>query len=175
MANILAIDLGTHMGWAARTLNQLDDEYGVTSGHDLFQEGIRPGTRYLRFNTRLAELIETNRPDVVCYERLTFPHKSIAAAHVYYGMLAVLEMRCAISYKRLISFPTFFIKKVATDKGNATKEEMIEAACKHYGRTIEDDNEADALWLLETARKVNGGELAGPVRKSPQRSKEEAP
>jgi Holliday junction resolvasome RuvABC endonuclease subunit len=42
------------------------------------------------------------------------------------------------------------IKKFATGKGNANKEQMVHAA-QGYGAIIEDDNHADALHLLHLA------------------------
>jgi len=41
------------------------------------------------------------------------------------------------------------IKKFATGKGNSGKPAMIAAAQEKLGYTGEDDNEADALWILE--------------------------
>jgi Holliday junction resolvasome RuvABC endonuclease subunit len=43
------------------------------------------------------------------------------------------------------------IKKFATGKGNANKAAMIEAAKNKLDYPGKDDNEADALWLLELA------------------------
>ena len=53
------------------------------------------------------------------------------------------------------------IKKHATGKGNAGKALVI-AAAKAKGWAVGDDNEADALWLLDLAAKQYG-QPAGEV------------
>ena len=50
---------------------------------------------------------------------------------------------------QIIGIPVGTIKKHATGKGNASKEMMIEAARKKLGYKDDDDNEADALWILD--------------------------
>jgi len=48
--------------------------------------------------------------------------------------------------------PVGTIKKHATGKGNASKEGMVVAAIEN-GWQPKDDNEADALWLLDLVLK----------------------
>jgi Holliday junction resolvasome RuvABC endonuclease subunit len=46
------------------------------------------------------------------------------------------------------------IKKHATGKGNSNKEMMMLAAQKRWGRKFTDDNEVDALWILDLAKTI---------------------
>ena len=58
------------------------------------------------------------------------------------------------------------LKKWTTGKGNADKTAMIEADARRFGVPVTDDNEADALALLEYAK----GELLDgvlPLRLAP--------
>src|SRR5690606_30850313 len=49
------------------------------------------------------------------------------------------------------------IKKHATGKGNASKEDMLSAARAKWPQVaIADDNQADALWLLDLANQEYG-------------------
>lgn len=48
----------------------------------------------------------------------------------------------------IVMLPPSVVKVYATNNGNADKEEMVEAAFKHFpGVEIEDDNAADAAWM----------------------------
>lgn len=140
--NLLALDLGTTTGYA---ILYNDNIY---SGVRSFKQ--RPlskgGRRFMLFRDWLIGII--NKYDVtnVYYEDVK-RHLGTDAAHCYggflYHMAAVCEEFC-IPY---IGFPVGSIKKTATGKGNATKEDMLKAA---YGNGFKpkDHNEADALAIL---------------------------
>ena len=84
---ILALDLGTHTGWA---LQHLDGT--ITSGTEYFKpqrfEG--GGMRFLRFKRWLNELLSTsNHINAVFFEEVR-RHAGVDAAHAYGGFLATL-------------------------------------------------------------------------------------
>ncbi len=144
---ILALDLGTHTGWALR-----HPDSGITSGTEHFKpqrfEG--GGMRYLRFKRWLSEIKQcSDGIDQVLFEEVR-RHAAVDAAHAYGGFLATLTAWCehhGIPYQGV---PVGTIKKHATGKGNADKDEMV-AAIRARGFTPGDDNEADALALLHWA------------------------
>ena len=147
---ILAIDLGTLTGWALSA----DDKH-ITSGSECFKpqrfEG--GGMRYLRFKRWLTEIKQTaDTIDAVYFEEVR-RHVGVDAAHAYGGFLATLTAWCEHHQIPYQGVPVGTIKKHATGKGNASKDEMIAAIIKR-GFTPSDDNEADALallhWALET-------------------------
>ncbi|MFN3965567.1 MAG: crossover junction endodeoxyribonuclease RuvC [Silanimonas lenta] len=141
---LLALDLGTSTGWALR-----DRTGRITSGTESFKprrfEG--GGMRFLRFKTLLAELkAHADGIDTLVFEEVR-RHTSTDAAHAYGGFLATLTAWCehhGIPYQGV---PVGTIKKHATGRGNARKDEMLSAA-RDRGHTPADDNEADALALL---------------------------
>jgi Holliday junction resolvasome RuvABC endonuclease subunit len=145
--NILTLDLGTQTGWAAHVS-------GVTvSGTQSFQAQrfSGGGMRYLRFRTWLAETISDQKIEAVFYEEVR-RHIGTTAAHVYGGFLAVLTAYCEEHNIPYEGVPVGTIKKLATGKGNANKEAMIEAAKHRWPeQDIADDNQADALWILAFA------------------------
>ena len=151
-ASILALDLGTHTGWALR---QRDG--GIASGTQHFTpsrfEG--GGMRFLRFKHWLTEIKQTACGiDAVFFEEVR-RHVGVDAAHAYGGFLAHLTAWCehhSIPYQGV---PVGTIKKHATGKGNGDKSAVI-AAMRTKGFDPADDNEADALALLDWALK-NGG------------------
>lgn len=141
---ILALDLGTTTGWA---LHARDGS--VTSGSESFRpqrfEG--GGMRFLRFKRWLTELKNhAGGIDALYFEEVR-RHASTDAGQVYGGFLATLTAWCehhGIPYQGV---PVGTIKKHATGKGNAGKDEMM-AAMRARGFAPEDDNEADALAIL---------------------------
>jgi len=143
-AAILSLDLGTRTGWAL-----LGRDGSITSGSESFKpqrfEG--GGMRYLRFKRWLTEVKQSaDGLDAVYFEEVR-RHAGVDAAHAYGGFMAQLTAwgeHHDIPYQGV---PVCTIKKHATGKGNAGKQEMV-AAMQALGFRPEDDNEADALALL---------------------------
>ena len=146
-STILALDLGTHTGWA---LHQLDST--ITSGTEHFKpqrfEG--GGMRFLRFKRWLAELLTTcGHINAVYFEEVR-RHAGVDAAHAYGGFMGHLTAWCEHHNIPYQGVPVGTIKKHATGKGNAGKDDVI-AAMRALGHPVTDDNEADALALLHWA------------------------
>jgi len=144
---VLALDLGQRTGWALRA----SDGY-ITSGtaefrHDRWQGG---GMRFLRFKRWLTEIKNcAGGIDLVVYEQVR-RHAGVDAAHAMGGWLAILTAWCehhGIAYEGV---PVGTIKRHVTGKGNADKQAVI-AAVKALGFEPQDDNEADAIALLQWA------------------------
>lgn len=147
---LLALDLGTTTGWALLTRDG-----SITSGSESFKpqrfEG--GGMRFLRFKRWLTEIKQTsNGIDAVYFEEVR-RHLGVDAAHAYGGFMAHLTAWCEHHQIPYQGIPVGTIKKHATGKGNASKDEML-AAARKLGHTPADDNEADALALLDYARKL---------------------
>lgn len=64
----------------------------------------------------------------------------------------VVRVALAERQLRVVEVPATSLKKFATGKGNAGKPDMLAAAIKQLDFGGTDDNEVDALWLLEMAR-----------------------
>ena len=144
---ILALDLGTTTGWALR-----GSDGHITSGSESFRpqrfEG--GGMRFLRFKRWLTELkAVTSGIDALHFEEVR-RHVSTDAAHAYGGFLATLTAWCEHHQIPYQGVPVGTIKKHATGKGNAGKDEVI-ASVTARGHSPYDDNEADALALLHWA------------------------
>ena len=151
---LLALDLGTTTGWAL-----LGRDGSINSGSEPFKpqrfEG--GGMRYLRFKRWLTEIKQsTDDIDAVYFEEVR-RHLGVDAAHAYGGFMAHLTAWCEHHQIPYQGVPVGTIKKHATGKGSASKDEMILAA-KARGHAPADDNEADALALLNWAIEQVGGE-----------------
>lgn len=137
---ILGIDPGTKCGWAL-----LRDGERVASGvWDLKSKRHEGGgMRFLRARTYMSEALQG--VDAVAYEEVA-RHAGTAAAHVYGGLVAVLQAECEQAGIPYRGIPVGTVKKRATGKGNAGKPAMVAAAVEQWG-AVADDNEADALWI----------------------------
>ena len=144
---IFALDLGTQTGWA---LTSRDGS--ITSGSQSFKpqrfEG--GGMRFLRFKRWLTDIKQCNDGiDQVVFEEVR-RHIGVDAAHAYGGFMGQLTAWCEHHQIPYQGIPVGTIKKHATGKGNAGKEDVI-AAARARGHAPVDDNEADALALLHWA------------------------
>ena len=144
---ILALDLGTQTGWALASRDGC-----ITSGSHSFKpqrfEG--GGMRFLRFKRWLTDIKQCNDGiDQVVFEEVR-RHVGVDAAHAYGGFMGQLTAWCEHHQIPYQGIPVGTIKKHATGKGNASKDEMV-AAVRDRGHSPADDNEADAIALLYLA------------------------
>ncbi|MEP6755177.1 MAG: hypothetical protein ABJA67_06735 [Chthonomonadales bacterium] len=160
---ILALDMATTCGWA--------DNHGNSGVCRLQGKGKQSdGYKFRSFlmfleHTRI-ECREFDRPiKFIAFEQVR-RHMGVQAAHVYGGFLAVLQSFCDMHEVEYRGFSVQDIKIFATDKGNASKDEMMAAARVKWPEVnIIDDNHADALWLLETCLAFERGDPIGRVKK----------
>lgn len=164
MMNLLCLDLGSKTGWAFRTKEGrvFHGVFAPKAGR--FEGG---GMRYLKFSRWLDEVtgnqwepgklfheLKDNRLLVVFEE--VRRHQGVDAAHVYGGFLAHLTAWCDERGVPYQGVPVGTIKKHATGKGNASKDEVIAAMRRAGHSDIEDDNEADALAIMGWAIEEHG-------------------
>lgn len=142
MNKILSLDIATNTGWKTETTS------GVWNLKPA--RGESEGMRVVRFKSKVKELIELEGINLIAYERPAGMHK--ASIMVASEMVGVLKDLCIEKGIELACYSATEIKKFATDKGNANKEQMIEAA-KSLGYNPKDDNEADAIHLYLLAKK----------------------
>jgi hypothetical protein len=141
----LALDLGQHTGWALAY-----PRGPITSGTETFKAGRFEGggMPLLRFAAWLDELQAKAGPlTAVVFEEVR-AHRGTAAAHTYGAFLGQLTAWCELHQVPYQGVPVGTIKKHATGRGNAGKDEVI-AAMRAKGFYPADDNEADALALLQ--------------------------
>lgn len=154
---ILAIDPATKTGWAHSS--------GPSGVWDLsIKKDESSGMRLIRFEGKLREIIKTVGIDVIVFEAPTAargPRANLDAVKLGTKLQAVIEklveqipgLECK-GYN-LTEIKSFALGDRPTGKKRSgwNKEAIIEAAkAKWPDRVIHDDNEADALWLLELAK-----------------------
>jgi Holliday junction resolvasome RuvABC endonuclease subunit len=142
--NILAIDPAVRLGWAVST-----DLYGVENFTP--KSGESSGFKLIKFKSFLLKILETEKIDLVVYERAGGRFKNDIMSHAKF--IAVIEIVCIEKKVEYRAYSSGEIKSFATGKGNSGKPEMIKAAVRMYKKPIKDDNIADALHLLHLAKK----------------------
>jgi Holliday junction resolvasome RuvABC endonuclease subunit len=158
---ILALDPATKTGWA------YGGEHGVIASGtwDLsFRRDESGGMRIIRFRSKLRETCLPTPPGLVVFEaaRHTAPKMQgalVVQAELQGALKSWLEEQkdagLKIEYR---GYSPKEIKKHATGKGNASKEQVIAAAMDRWPTLGNfDDNEADALWLWDLAMSEYGG------------------
>jgi len=144
MTKILALDQATKTGWATDTSSGVWDLKP--------NRGESAGMRVVRFKSKVREIIELEGIKVVAYERPAGRFK--ASIMVSAEMVGVLLDLCHEKNVEVACYSATEIKKHATGKGNSGKPLMISSAkAKWSNINIIDDNHADALWLLDLAKK----------------------
>jgi len=137
--NILAIDPAIETGWATS-----NGYYGIWNLKKHSDESA--GIRLLRFHAHIKEICTLEGINVVGYEKPGGRNYRSVINHA--KLIGMVEKYCeenAIEYR---GYSAKEIKKFATGKGNSNKEAMVKAAQEKLGYEGDNDNEADALWIL---------------------------
>jgi crossover junction endodeoxyribonuclease RuvC len=146
---ILGIDPGLSCGWA------ILDSNGARVGSGTWDLSVRSrwegaGIGWLRFRRSLEAILDNHPIEAIGYEEVR-RHAGTDAAHVYGALVGVVQ---AVGEWRKIpytSIPVGQVKKAATGKGNAGKDEMVAAVLARWNHRCESDDEADAHWIAAVA------------------------
>ena len=158
---IVTFDLGTNTGIA--TLEE-DGKITSTCINLSPKKDEKPGVRFNKFYNLVKSTI--TGADLVVYEDVCgHGRDGLYAAHLYGGFKAIVLLLCEEYGIEYTSIHTGTLKKAITGKGNAKKDEMINAAVTVHGwkptllkkkktGVIEyNDNECDAYCLLVATMK----------------------
>lgn len=165
---ILALDLGTHTGWACRGLRG-----EMLAGTWDFVQKKGPccavDPRLVLFRQKL---VEETRIDLLVYEDVQFM-RGRAQAFLWSGFRTVLWLFAHDYNIPIICCPVKTLKKFATGNGNADKDEMASALflrddIKDMPANVSDldDNAVDAVHLLRWAE-GSEGVLTKPKKSTP--------
>ena len=150
--NILALDPATSCGFAVLSGNEI-----ISGTWDLsIRRDESAGMRLLRLKGKLNEIQKASPLDLLVFEAARNAGPRMQGALVVQselqGIIKAWGEEHEIPYR---GYSPTAVKKHATGKGNANKQAMIDAAKKKFGE-IKDDNQADALWILDLARSELG-------------------
>lgn len=148
MKKILALDPATYMGFA-----YCANGATVSGTWDLsVRRDESGGMRLVRLQSKLNELLASG-VDLVVFEAARHAAPGMQNALVVQSEIqAVVKLWCEVNKLDYRGYSPSEVKKIATGKGNADKKQVIAAAKSRLGWDGKgDDNEADALWLLQLA------------------------
>ena len=144
---ILSLDVASVTGWAVSRL-----EYGTWDFKTRKDESM--GMKLVRLRSKLDEFKNLMDFNLIVYERPAGRFKN-AIIHEA-KLLGLIEEWCETNKIEYRAYSATEIKMFATGKGSAGKPAMIKAAKDKYGYSGSDDNEADALHMLELAQSEYG-------------------
>ena len=147
----LAIDLGTTFGWALHANGIITSgSYNVSRYMGCQSKPAdHIGEPYVRMVVWLHNAVRLYKPEEVCYEAV-YRWNSSSAARAYGAYRGILLIEAAKAGIPAYGYSPTAIKKSFTGKGNCKKDVMLAEAVRRYpNEEIEDDNEADALAILD--------------------------
>lgn len=143
LPQILALDLGTAVGWAC----------GSPDGEPRYNTMVLPSTgedigRFaLAFNNWLNDTLDVEKPGLVVFEAPVLTGRtSLATARKLYGLAWQTELCCHVHGIRCMEHHLQSVKKFFTGNGRAEKPEMM-AAARRQGWNPKSFDAADALGL----------------------------
>ena len=137
--NILALDLGTHLGYAILR------EKEIISGTKKLKNKTF-GQRFSEFIKWLYQILDCYEIEKVYFERVR-RHLGTEAGHVYGAFMYVLAVVCEDLKIPYEGCEVGEIKKYITGHGRATKDDIVKAVSS-LGFSPADDNEADSISIL---------------------------
>lgn len=144
---IIALDLSlTETGWAVH-LDGRPVQAGVMKPPRLNSSGTR---RLAWFRDQVHAMSQHFDPVLVAVEGYSFGSKGQAV----YGIAelgGVVRLALHDLQVPIVVVPPASLKKYATGRGNAKKEEVLVAAVKRLGYHGANNNIADAMWLRQMA------------------------
>ena len=145
--NILALDPATQCGWAHSN--------GASGTWDLsIRKDESSGMRLLRFEAKLREIISIG-VDVIAFEIPSVARGKKAnmdGLKLCTKLQAIIERICESTEG--LECVGYNLQTIKAHAGCRKKEEMVKAARKKWPEaSVEDDNVADALWLLDLAKR----------------------
>ena len=146
--NTLCLDLGLHTGWASFNVKTQSVDSGAVNLNKcrkFYGKGVHFELFFNFLNEKIEEL-KCNGEAEVFFEDVA-AHLGTDAAHMFGGFRAILYLVCQQKMVGVTGIPVGTIKKMATGKGSAKKEKMIEAVI-NAGYSVYDHNQADALAML---------------------------
>jgi crossover junction endodeoxyribonuclease RuvC len=143
----IGIDPSTKTGLVILENNKIHTAIEITSKEK------RDPHRFMDIAKKVMKYITEH--DVICIEGFSYSSKG-SAVSVQYGIGWILRselIRAGLNYHDV---PPSSVKKFATGKGNAKKEDMVLPIFKRWGFEHNSDNVRDAFVLAQIAQALNG-------------------
>lgn len=147
LATVLALDLSlTSTGFA------LPGESGTLRP----PTGLGKGVRRLHWLQTQAMRLAQGVQLVVIEGAAYGGARGTSRLHAAGQLSGVILLGLHLARVPVVELPPASLKRLATGRGNAPKEQVLAAAIRRLGYPGHSDDEADALWLLQAAGQVYG-------------------
>jgi len=159
---ILALDLALETGWAHSC-----GESGIW--HLGIGDSEHAGNRLVRLEGRIMAMHLEWGIDQVAFEVAAYGSHHANTRQFHDQVMGVVLLSAAKICAPWVGYSPTEIKKFWTGHGQADKAAMIRACQTFLGRTVTNDNEADALAILELAKHQATSKLAAAIEKKTKR------
>ena len=141
--NILGIDPATKTGWATGITA---DKYGTWDFS--LKNGETMGIKLLKFERYFLEYVHLHNIKAISFERPVLVRGRVNSVIHHSKLAGIIQKICAQEQIDYIEYTPGQIKQFATGNGGCGKEEVIKAARKWFNFQGDDDNQADAIWIM---------------------------
>lgn len=149
---LLALDLATVTGYCYSDGSGIWDLTTVVKTETQKRLGKKTtGKKLIKFERQISQFIDETKPKIIVIEKpFVYHSKKRRPNFTAFELAGILKLICEEKNILLFEYHAQHIKKFGTGNGQSKKEQMV-LACKRYGVTPIDDNEADALHLYHLA------------------------
>ena len=112
--------------------------------------------RLLVLYTRVRQAIEDNGVELIAFEEASFGSVNRNTQAMHNELRGIIKLAAAEAGLKTVGYHPTAIKKFATGDGRAGKPQMIRAAKTLLGLDTDDDNIADAAFILAMAQQDYG-------------------
>lgn len=156
---ILALDPAAKTGWATS-----DGRHGVW----ILQKGKSSAERLSTLRYHIIEEAGFTALQLIAYEDASFGSRNPAVQALHNELRGVIKLVAHDLDIPSVGYKPAAIKKYATGSGSSKKDQMIRAAKTLLNIETTDDNVADALFILEFAKRYG---LEPPTSKAKERER----
>lgn len=117
-------------------------------------DGEHRGLKLVRLRRAILDVATTLGCDLIAYENAAFGagRRQMTTTAFHCRLAGVIQLAAAELGAAFLELNPTAIKKFATGSGAADKAQMVAAARTQLGVDVADDNQADALWVLELTK-----------------------
>ena len=143
--DVIGFDPATSFGWAhLQVIGDVVER--VDSGvWDLsIGKHVNRAARLIKCEMNVARLLDHVVPKAVAYEAVA-RHSGVDAAHLWGAWYKIMIVECERREMACQGYYPTELKKMITGRGDASKQDIMDALAERFDVDVESDDEADAM------------------------------